>query len=405
MLFVPRAVLFVPNMVLKAGFYPVQKLLGVLDEYKVIERVDAFLHNDAHTAGVLPTFSFQTGYGPTFGATIFHEDLFGHGEKVSLNAGFGGVVSQGYQLLFSADRLRGTRLWLEGRLGFTARPGQLFYGLGDPPTGVVGSNLDPRAGAIETRYATERYLTLLRVGVTLGKPGALTKLGVTVSHNFRDGLPDESSNSVETVYDTSKIAGFDEVFNTLEIEANLIVDTRNRNAQTSSGFALEAFGGGAVPIEGFTYWHYGVEASAYIDLYGGSRVLLLRGAVEAVDGDDAEIPFVELPRLGGAYDLRGYIEDRFRDKRAAVFSAEYHWPIHELVMGELFIDAGRVGRTYDDVFGGDAWEQWRLGYGGGVIITTKKSVMFRLDLAYGDSLQFFFSTDLARAFKGREKEL
>ena len=160
-----------------------------------------------------------------------------------------------------------------------------------------------------------------------------------------------------------------------------------------------------MPIDGYSYWHYGVETSAYIDLYKKTRVLLLRAAIEAVHGDDAEIPFVELPRLGGAYDLRGYLEDRFRDKIAAVASVEYRWPIHEWVQGEVFVDFGRVGATYHDVFGAEAWQRWRVGFGGGIIVSSPSSVLFRFDVAYGDDVVFFFSTDVARAFRGREKEL
>ncbi|MFT5433217.1 MAG: hypothetical protein ACI9OJ_003922, partial [Myxococcota bacterium] len=257
-----------------------------------------------------------------------------------------------------------------------------------------------------TRYSMERYLSLLRVGVTLGEPGRLARLGVTMTHNFRDSSPDEDlEDSVESVYDTSQLAGFDTVFNTLEFHLNLVVDTRNANARTSSGFAMEAFGGGAVPIEGFGYWHYGVEASFYVDLYRKTRVLVFRAALEGVDGDSSEIPFVELPRLGGAYDLRGYVEDRFRDNIAAVASIEYRWPIHEWVAGEVFVDAGRVGRNYDETFGLDAWKDWRFGFGGGIIVSSRDNVLFRLDVAYGEDVTVYFSTDVARAFRGREREL
>lgn len=407
--FLPRAVFYVPTLAVQMVFKPVQAAVSLLDRYAIIEVVDDFLHNADHTGGVVPTAEWQSGYGPSVGLKVFHDDLFGHGESASFRARFGGVFQQGYQFKFDASRLGGTRIWLEGRFRYESKPGLLFYGLGDPRGDEDGPRLGPRQGSVETRYRSERYLTLLRTGVTLGQPGALTKLGVTLIHNFRDLSPPdtvpEGDVPIEAVYDTSRLGGFDRVFNSVELEANLIIDTRNRNAGTSSGFAMEAFFGGALPIDGFTFWHYGAEASVYIDLYKGNRVLLLRAAVEAVEGEDDEVPFVELPRLGGANDLRGYALDRFRDQKAVVASIEYHYPIHEYVTGELFVDFGRVGKDWSDLFGEQAWSQWRVGGGGGVIISSRDSVLLRFDLAYGEGLQFFVSTDLARAFKGREKEL
>ena len=38
-------------------------------------------------------------------------------------------------------------------------------------------------------------------------------------------------------------------------------------------------------------------------------------------------------------------------------------------------------------------------------VSSPSSVLFRFDVAYGDDVVFFFSTDVARAFRGREKEL
>ncbi|MFT7623747.1 MAG: hypothetical protein ACI9WU_002930 [Myxococcota bacterium] len=408
-LLVPRLALAIPGRFVDLALRPVAELMGLLDRHAVLERVDAFLHNEAHTAGVVPTFGFQSGYGAAFGLKAFHDDLLGHGEHLSFLARTGGAFNQDYELYFSARRLRGSRVWLEGRFRYGDTPGLLFHGLGDADTGDNGTSPGPRDASVETRFQQERFLSLLRVGVTMGKPGQSVRVGAAMIHNFRNASPQRDpvagDRSIESVYDTTRLDGFESVFNTLEFEANVVVDFRNRPARTSSGWALELFGGGAPPVDGFAYWHYGAEASVYINLYRETRVLLLRAAFEAVDDAGYSIPFQELPRLGGAFDLRGYLEDRFRDKRAAVASVEYHWPIHDFVSGELFLDAGRVGPTYRSVFGADAWQEWRVGYGGGIIVSGPDSVIFRADVSYGDQLTFFITTDLARAFKGREAEL
>ncbi|MFS8065989.1 MAG: hypothetical protein ACMG6S_06425, partial [Byssovorax sp.] len=94
--------------------------------------------------------------------------------------------------------------------------------------------------------------------------------------------------------------------------------------------------------------------------------------------------------------------DRFRDKTPAVATVEYHYPIHEFIAGSLFIDAGRAAPNYKSLLD---LGQWRLGGGGGIIIRSKTSVLFTLDVAYGDGVNVYFTTDPLRAFAGRSEQL
>ena len=126
----------------------------------------------------------------------------------------------------------------------------------------------------------------------------------------------------------------------------------------------------------------------------------LHEGVRELDGD---VPFTELPRLGGSV-LRGYSSGQFRDRLATVASLEYHYPIHANVSGELFVDAGKVARTYGEL-GDGLTDDWHLGAGGGLLLHSTSSLKLRLDLAYGDGPQFFIGADLVDAFKDRESEL
>jgi len=157
LLFVPRAVLFVPTQTLRFVFFPLRKLLGVVDKYAVVEHVQDLLYNDARTAGILPTVSFQTGHGLSLGAKVFHTDLLGHDEKLALSGAFGGIFQQAYQLSFEGDRVAGSPIWLETVVRYEQQPSLLFYGIGDPPDGS-GSDLDPRSAQVATRFQQERFL-------------------------------------------------------------------------------------------------------------------------------------------------------------------------------------------------------------------------------------------------------
>ena len=166
---------------------------------------------------------------------------------------------------------------------------------------------------------------------------------------------------------------------------------------------MRGFAGVGRPIGQRPFAHYGAELAYHFEPFWPDRVVVVRGAVEAVYARDGVIPFTELPRLGGVGDLRGFGTDQFRDRLSAVGTVEYRYPIHHNIAGHLFAEVGRVARTYGDL-ATIGIADWHLGYGGGLIIRTRSEVKFRLDLAYGSAFQFYFSTDVLDA-SAAEREL
>jgi outer membrane protein assembly factor BamA len=190
----------------------------------------------------------------------------------------------------------------------------------------------------------------------------------------------------------------------LELAPHVVYDTRDTAAIASQGFYFDAFAGHTLPVTpDASFFHYGAQLATFFDLWGQSRVLSLRVVTEAVHGRDADIPFSELIKIGGPERLRGYRLDRFRDRVGAVATAEYRYPIHQLVSGELFFDAGRVGRTHASVFG--QLEDLRYGGGLGFVFHDADKVLFKLEVAQGEDLTFFFSTDPLEAFARRDQRL
>ncbi len=84
-------------------------------------------------------------------------------------------------------------------------------------------------------------------------------------------------------------------------------------------------------------------------------------------------------------------------------TAEYRYPIHANLGGALFAETGKVARDYGELSGLDA--DWHLGLGGGMFFKTSSGIKARVDIAYGDGVQLYFSTDVLEAFSGRQKEL
>lgn len=399
----PRALLAVPRYALKLVFWPIREGIELLDRHAVIEEVTDVLYNDERNAAILPTLSIDSNFGPSFGIKAFHEDLAGHDEYASVEARFGGIYNLATQLHFRADHYGGSNMWIENVARFESDPALLFQGIGNHPETSGGDGLDPRERAVATRFSEQRFLSLTRVGYSAGRPSELLQVGGSVIYNVRDfGAKQKGDEpSIEQVYDTSRLVGFAERVPVIEADLNLIVDLRDVPGATSSGAYFEAFGGRAPNWGRYGFWHHGAELTGYLNLYRHTRVLVLRAMVEGVEGRDAEIPFSELPRLGGPSRLRGYPLDRFRDEKAALGTIEYRYPIHQYVAGALYCDVGRVAKTYSNFFD----SRWRAGFGGGLVVRSREHQLFTFDVAYGEGFQFYLTTDPLRAFAKRDTEL
>jgi surface antigen Omp85-like protein len=381
---VPRALLFVPANILEVVFTPLRWAGHAIDEYRIREHVIDFLYNDERTAAFYPIVLYEPSYGPSVGIGAFHTDVFGHEEHASGRAQFLGRYEQSYRALFAADHFLGAPIWLESRLHYDAEPQVLFAGLQQPE--------DP----VRSRFSQERVFSLNRVGVTIGERPRMAKVGVSAKYNHRlaEGADDDFDDPpIQDVYDTSSLVGFGRRWDTIELDANLVIDTRNTRGFTSSGVLFESFGGGVMPNDDHgTYGHYGAEGSLFIDLYL-HRVLTLRLGTEGVVGDERDIHFAELPQLGGSTSLRGYTRGLFRGNKSVLGTVQYNWPVHTYVSAELFADVGKVGRDYEAIFA-DTPKEWRPGIGGGFQIHSDEDTFLRFDLAWGvdQGVGVYFST-------------
>lgn len=408
-LFVPRLLMVPPRFALEVVFWPLRQGLRLVEKYYVVEHVEDFLYNDARTAGVMPSLLGFPGAGLSGGLRLFHNDLFGNDESLSVAASFGGLYTQSYRVNLSADHVGGTRLWFEGEASYEAKPNLYFSGIGEGDTEATGTALNPYSAATQTRFSEQRYLTNFRFGTMHGRPGRLIRTGLSVTYNHRrfDAAQRLTAGQLDTtlVYDSSLIPGFQQGADTMEVTADLILDYRDHPARATDGYYVEAFVGG-VPQQGnWQYFHWGVEASTYFELWAKERVLVLRAFVEGVEGNRDKIPFTELPRLGGPRRLRGYQLNTFRDEKAILGTVEYRWHVHQYITASLFVDVGQVNDNYIDLVltGDDA--HWKAGFGGGLRIGSERTTLVNIDLAYGDRFTVLVSTEPLKAFDNRTKQL
>lgn len=113
---------------------------------------------------------------------------------------------------------------------------------------------------------------------------------------------------------------------------------------------------------------------------------MLRAYLEGVSGGLDDIPFSELPRVGGSRLMRGYARNRFRDRTVTAFTLEYKFPISRTFAAFAFLDGGGAWRKLADF---DPTEL-HPGYGGGIQIHTAELFLTRFLVGAGDDGVTFY---------------
>ncbi len=111
------------------------------------------------------------------------------------------------------------------------------------------------------------------------------------------------------------------------------------------------------------------------------HVFALRAYYGFITGN---IPFFEQMFIGGAETLRGYPEDRFWGRQAALLSFEYRIPVEKAFTAVLFVDMGHAWGGYPTVnnFSQSSRFQPQIGYGIGIRVRTPLGPL-RIDYGIG----------------------
>ena len=111
------------------------------------------------------------------------------------------------------------------------------------------------------------------------------------------------------------------------------------------------------------------------------HVFAIRAYYGVVTGN---IPFFEQMFIGGAETLRGYQEDRFWGKQAALLSFEYRIPVEKAFTAVLFVDIGHAWGGYPTVNNFTQSNSFKpqVGFGVGVRVSTPLGPL-RIDYGIG----------------------
>lgn len=351
-----RDALFLPKLLTNIVLAPARGSVWAYDRFHLDELYYRVFFNDERTIGLYPTFAYESGYGfngVTGGARFVARDLFGEREHLALQAAAG--VAYEFRQLYSAnfrtgDRL-GQRFSLELDAGYEIRPRDGFYGIGN----AMGE---------ETRYSQDRARGLVTGDLRLFSDLHLRPAASLAKRTFGDP---SSGTPTDEVYMPVGWKGTESAYGELELrwDGRHALGEWDPRGSYTSGTLAAAFAGRSHRLdEGNDYWRYGFDLQQFVRLGRGPRVLSARIHGEAVSGSVFEVPFSELPSLGGPLYLRGYALDQFRDRVAAFGTLEYSWDLSGWIDANVFVDGGRVFPSLTQL----ATDHLRAGYGFGLVL-------------------------------------
>ena len=411
-----QVALFVPRWTMWAAFAPVRGGLYLFNRFQVGDQAKSIFFNSDGTLGIFPLAFVETGFGLNAGVRLIYRDLFGEGGKLQLRASYGGEFSQIYTAKATTGKLLGDNVEAQLQSAFQIFPKSRFFGIGNEaivsPAPAVP--IDPLTDdtAVDTRYRHDDTLFRLAVSYRLWRSFTVRLATVYRHRDFREKRVGDDNLDIFDAYDRTRLVGYDQDLSNVYPELELLWDSRRAAspyisaATPSRGTRLAAFAGYA---KGFDddpsgYIRYGADLAHHFDLYNGDRVLVMRAAFEGVTGDLDEVPFVDLPRLGGPTLLRGYERDRFRDRIATIATIEYQYPILNVISGYFFVDAGRVYRNFGAI-DGDSLEDFHVGIGGGIQFQSAEAFIGRFSVFTSIDGGVFFSLGFDPVFDTRAREV
>ncbi|MGD8816151.1 MAG: hypothetical protein PVJ51_03140 [Acidobacteriota bacterium] len=136
----------------------------------------------------------------------------------------------------------------------------------------------------------------------------------------------------------------------------------------------------------FDFLRVSLDARGYLPLGSRQRVLAARFYTSSDFPDsDAEVPFYLMGTLGGPYKLRGFADQRFRDRNLIFITGEYRWEASPGLEFAVFYGAGKVFHEYSE----RNFDHLQHNWGGGVRFKNMRRVVLRLDLGSSDEGTYF----------------
>lgn len=305
-----------------------------------------------------------------------------------------------HRKLANGGVIRDERSILSGQIGYEKTLTRRFFGF--------GSRTDQTA---ETSYAEEFPAVAFGIQSSLPEAGddLLLSAGVRLEHHELGRGRVRAVPTTDSMFAREFAAGDD--VDQLWLNFGVAYDTRDSLHQPYRGWRVGVSSATALQSGGEVGAILGVEARKVFPLPpllhrggdGGEEnpptdVLALAAFVNDTVGD---LPFHNLPSLGGSYTLRGYVDNRFTDQATAHASIEYRvglvprgFAVTDTIRIErvnlaFFYEAGTLAGNVGDLTDGRYLDSWGMG----LRLAFAREASFRIDLGISDE-----DTNLILAF-------
>jgi hypothetical protein len=375
-LWVPRVILFPAWVVTE---YVLRKPLGFLittaekEEWPTLI-FDFFTFDEANTVGFFPTFLVDFGLAEgtalSGGGYFFWDDAGAKGHQIRLSASTGGKdwvqVRYADRLVFDDWRFgllirrERRRDWLYGGSGKSGRRDLLSAYGRDTTEGGLSARVD-----IGTRSFVQTSTVVRHSGFFGGGCCDVPRLDDRIADGLLPTPP-----------------GYDDGFTAFVWDVNGAWDTRKHRPGSESGVRIDVTAGlGVDLLGGDSGWvRYGATVGGFADLYNNRVLGLIVGAEMADPWGDTDVPFTELPALGGGEVMAHLREGTLRGRSAVHARLDYRWPIWVFLDGWLF---SSVGNTYGAHLEDFDFESLRVSFGLGIRTANPEDHPFQLIVAGG----------------------
>ena len=179
---------------------------------------------------------------------------------------------------------------------------------------------------------------------------------------------------------TSRIADVNHAFGVISMSADVDVRDVPDNPRRGGRYAIAAHRYHASAQQPFSFTRIDSEVEQHFSFWKRQRVITVRAlASSALTSEGHGVPFYLQPTLGGSRVLRGFVDDRFRDRSLLAFQAEYGWDLTPFLGAVAFYETGAVGSSLRNITSRD----FRRDYGIGFRFGSARTVAFRTDVAFG----------------------
>ena len=377
----PRILFFPMYLVLEYGLrVPIVWTTTRIEEHHLTDKIADFFTWDDGKARLYPMVSFDFGVRPNVGLSFkWDEAVPRHDFAATAILGFDDLYS--FEGKVDQKLFRDEEALVRWRGGYHVAPDNVYYGLSD---------LGARCNYLPKGCRFRSAIGDASVGL-VGWEERLNQFFFTTT--FRQARFENERSDAPPITDEEAAAlpGFDDGYQIIEPRLAFALDTRSEDLDfhTGTGVRLESSSAFAIDVANpdSRWFRAGGEFGSFYDLGFGQVIatsVYYEGLVNlssAVDGERLPVPFYELPYMGGADQMKGYLRRRLIGENALAANFEYRYPIASMLDASIFAN---VGNTFRDLGTWDIKANY-LSYGLALEIGTDRVASFEAILGWGSS--------------------